>query len=346
VSQTVSPGGFRQIVDGMQKKRIIVIGDIMLDQYFWGSVSRVSPEAPVPVVDVESDSVRLGGAANVAHNLASLGADALLIGIIGRDQNGAVLSSLMRDSGFSTEGLIEDPSRPTTIKTRIIAHDQHVVRFDRERTDDVSSLIERRIIDVLNYSLESADGIILQDYNKGVCTAGVIRAVTSAARESQTIVTVDPKFRNFFEYRDVTVFKPNRRELEQACGRKLSADADFELAGSELLRRLNAGNVLVTRGENGMTLVEGGGIVSHFPTRTRSAADVSGAGDTVIATLTAALAAGADIGEAAELSNYAAGIVCGEVGIVPVERQRLLQSVLHRHSETAAVTGSGEVRNG
>ncbi len=327
-------------------KRIAVIGDVMLDQYFWGSVSRVSPEAPVPVVEVNSDSVRLGGAANVANNITELGAQSLLIGITGDDANGEILFSLMHDAGFTTDGLIKDPSRPTTIKTRVIAHSQHVVRFDRENTQDVNSQVAQQIINILKANIDNLDGILLQDYNKGVFTKNIINEISHIARNKNKLVTVDPKFNNFFEYRDVTVFKPNRRELEQAFGTPLRSDADYELYGTELLRRLRAEYVLITRGEYGMTLIENNSTVHHVPTRTKTVADVSGAGDTVIATLTTLLAAGGSVHEAASIANFAGGIVCEEIGIVPINRKRLLETMIRFERDNSEEISKASVHNG
>jgi len=323
-------------------KKIAVIGDVMLDQYLWGNVSRISPEAPVPVVEVKSDSVRLGGAANVANNITELGAESLLIGVTGNDTNADVLFSLMQDAGFPTDGLIKDSSRQTTIKTRVIAHNQHVVRFDRENTEDIDEQITKRIISVLEAYVDRIDGVILQDYNKGIFTKNIIYEISRVGREKNILVTVDPKFNNFFEYHNVTVFKPNRRELERAFGTKLHSGDDFERFGIELLKKIHAENVLITRGEYGMTLIENDGRTHHVPTRTRSVADVSGAGDTVIATLTTLLAAGANIREAASVANFAGGIVCEDVGIVPINRKRLIETMIRferDNSQEFAKTG-------
>ncbi len=327
-------------------KRIAVIGDVMLDQYYWGSVSRVSPEAPVPVVEVNSESIRLGGAANVANNIASLGAEPFLIGVVGNDRNGELLTSLLLDAGFPSEGLYVDSSRPTTIKTRVIAHSQHVVRFDRESTADLDAPAERRLVDILQNNIDGIDGIILQDYNKGIFTRNVISEVIRLSRDHNKLLTVDPKFKNFFEYRDVTVFKPNRRELEQAFGVKLHTTGDFDRYGRELLHMIRAESVLITRGEHGMMLFEKSGVVHHVPTRTRSVADVSGAGDTVIATLTVMLTAGAGIGEASAIANFAGGVVCEDIGIVPIDPVRLKETMLRFERDDSEVGTKESVRYG
>lgn len=303
----------------------------MVDRYFWGSVNRISPEAPVPVVEVESESTRLGGAANVANNIASLGGIPVMIGVVGNDSGGGLLQGILKDLGFSNSGIIVDPSRPTTIKTRVIAHHQHVVRIDQEVKNDISPLIQEKILETLRREIEAVDGIILQDYNKGVIVAPLIREIVGLARKSSKTITADPKFNNFFEYRHVTVFKPNRNESEEALGKRLTGTASIEQAGWEILKRLEAENVLLTLGEQGMSLFEKSGSVTHVSTQAKKVSDVSGAGDTVISTLTMALVAGATIREASSLANYAGGVVVGEVGIVPIEKHALHEAVTQNH---------------
>ncbi len=338
MQSTIGERRITELFGNTAGKRIAIVGDVMLDQYFWGSVSRISPEAPVPVVEVNSETMRLGGAANVANNIAALGAEPFLIGVIGDDENGEILSSLMVEAGFPSDGLLVDSTRPTTIKTRVIAHGQHVVRFDRENTADLNESISERLVGVLKNNIESIDGIILQDYNKGIFTKNSIAEITRLSNDNNTLITVDPKFNHFFEYRDVTVFKPNRRELEQAFGAKLRSNDDFYRYGFELLQRLQAQSLLITRGEQGMTLIEQNGAVHHVPTRTRSVADVSGAGDTVIATLTVMIAAGSDIREASAIANFAGGIVCEEIGIIPIEQNRLKETILRFERNNNIVT--------
>lgn len=335
----IGPKRLDELFSAMRGKRIAVVGDLMLDRYIWGSVSRISPEAPVPVIDMEKEQARLGGAANVARNIQSLGGKPLLIGAIGSDNSGRQLSELMRENDFSPDGVIVDASRPTTVKTRVIAHNQHVVRIDRETKTDISHLIQERILDVLRHNIHSIDGIILEDYNKGVMVKDLISRLISLANEHRITITVDPKFNNFFEYREVTVFKPNRKEAEEVLGIRIRSDADIDAAGKSLMERLGAKNVLLTLGESGMTLFESDGATSHVETAARRVADVSGAGDTVISTLTLALAGKASIREAAMLANVAGGVVCGYVGIVPIDPAELRGAVLeatdHRPRDTA-----------
>lgn len=322
---------------GFKGKRVAVVGDLMLDRYFWGTVARISPEAPVPVVEVEEESTRLGGAANVANNIASLGAIPLMVGVVGNDDAGRKLHSIIEENGFPTSGIVTDNARPTTVKTRVIAHHQHVVRIDHELKGDIDRTVERRILDLLKNQLHDLDGIILEDYNKGVLTRQLIKEIITLANKHSKIITVDPKFNNFFDYQDVTVFKPNRKETEEALGCRLAGLDHVEEIGKTLLDRLHASNVLLTLGEKGMVLFERSGEMTHVPTSARKVADVSGAGDTVISTLTVALAAGSSIREAASLANYAGGIVCGEVGIVPVSKEDLVRAVLEDSDHQSGV---------
>ena len=337
---TFSGNRLQTLYDSFVGKRIAVVGDLMLDRYFWGSVARISPEAPVPVVEVESESTRLGGAANVANNIASLGGIPIMMGVIGMDDAGKALKKIVEDQKFPTTGIVIDDSRPTTIKTRVIAHGQHVVRIDHETKKDISEEVQRQLLKSLELQLDEIQGIVLEDYNKGVLAKSFILKIIELAKKKKKIVAVDPKFNNFFEYRDVTIFKPNRKETEEALGIRLSTDENIIKAGKELLQRLEVDNVLLTLGEKGMRLFERNGGVSVIPTAARRVADVSGAGDTVISTLTMALASGANIWESATLANLAGGIVCGEVGIVPIDKEVLFEAVAARDD------GSPEKRNG
>ena len=306
---------------------IAVIGDVMIDKYIWGKISRISPEAPVPVVEVETQTQRLGGAANVANNVQSLGCSPLLIGVAGEDDEYQQLKDILEKQKCSTEGIVSDASRSTTVKTRVIAHHQHVVRIDHEKTHDIDEKTEQKILSLLEQQIKSLDAIILEDYNKGLITASLIEKVIALARKHDTVITVDPKFNHFLQYKHVTLFKPNKKETEEALGIRITTEQDVVNAGKKLLDTLKAENVLLTRSEHGMSLFERNGTVTHIPTKARKVADVSGAGDTVIATMTAFLAAGATAQEAASLANTAGGIVCGEVGIVPIDVNILKESI-------------------
>jgi rfaE bifunctional protein kinase chain/domain len=318
----------RELLGKFSGKRVAVVGDLMLDRYYWGSVHRVSPEAPVPVVEVDTESVRFGGAANVANNIQALGGRAFLIGLVGDDHPGEMFKKMLSDQGLDTGGIVIDAERPTTIKTRVIAAGQHVVRIDNESKRDCPGLLRTRLIDAVRSNIRSLDGIIIEDYNKGVVTRDLIREVIAAANEHGKPVTVDPKYNNFFEYKNVTVFKPNRREVEEALGGKLTTVVEVERAGKSLLASLNAGNVLLTRGEEGMSLFQSDGTITHFPTTAGEVQDVSGAGDTVISTLTMALVAGGGITVSCILANCAGGVVVGAVGIVPILPEQLLGAAL------------------
>jgi rfaE bifunctional protein kinase chain/domain len=239
-----------------------------------------------------------------------------------------VLQEMAKEAGFDLRGIVVDGARPTTVKTRVIALNQHVVRIDNESKADCPDHLVPRLADAIRYSIHEIDGIIIEDYNKGVVTADLIEQVITVARKYGKIVTVDPKFNHFLEYKHVTVFKPNRREVEEVMGGHLSSDGEVAAVGRKLLDALEAENVLLTRGEQGMSLFEANGGVLHLPTAAKTIQDVSGAGDTVISTLTMALAAGAGIREACVLANHAGGIVVGSVGIVPVNPRELFASVL------------------
>jgi rfaE bifunctional protein kinase chain/domain len=317
-----------EIVNGFKGKRILVAGDLMLDEYLIGEVRRISPEAPVPVVEVKEQQIRFGGAANVALNVVTLGAEPVLVGAIGTDREGDLFTDLMREKRMPVEGLQRFDNRPTTVKTRVIGHSQHITRVDREKKDYLTDHEEKQIINIIEKLIDQVDAVILEDYNKGVLTARVIEASIGLARKKNKLTTVDPKFTNFLNYKNVSVFKPNIKETEEALAVHLSSEEDLNNAGRNLLKKLNAENILITRGSAGMSLFESSGEITHVGTTARKVADVSGAGDTVISTLTVALVGGAGVREAATMANLAAGIVCQEVGIVPVELNQLYRACL------------------
>ncbi len=317
-----------ELLGNFKGKKVAVVGDLMVDRYYWGNVSRISPEAPVPVVEVVQEQVRLGGAANVANNIQTLGGEPMLVGLVGNDHPGQVFLDILKERNLLSKGIVTDASRPTTIKTRVIANSQHVVRIDNESKIECPEHIKHLIVDAVKYNIHELDAIIIEDYNKGVVTKEVIRELIAVATKYNKIITVDPKFNNFLEYKNVTVFKPNRREVEDVIGGRLKTNPDVEKAGKQLLAELNAENVLITRSEEGMSLFESNGEITHDSTIATNVQDVSGAGDTVISTLTMALAAGASIREAATLSNCAAGIVVAEVGIVAIQPKQLIEAAL------------------
>ncbi len=324
----ISESRLNELFGAFRKCRLAVLGDFMVDKYIWGRVSRISPEAPVPVVEVESESLRFGGAANVALNVASLGAEVLPIGLIGPDAAGAELKILFEEKGFQTEGLLQDDSRPTTVKTRIIADCQHVVRADWEQTHPVSDDLRMRVMSILEDNRDRIDGIILEDYNKGLLVPELIGDVVEFAGRNELMTFVDPKYDHFFEYRDVTLFKPNRKEAADRLAMKLKTEADLNRAAEKLFNKLNCRSILITLSEEGMMLFENGKAPRHVHTRAVKVHDVSGAGDTVIATMAVGLSSGATFQEAATLANHAAGIVCGEVGIVPIAHEQLFREMI------------------
>ncbi len=320
------PDRLADLLERTTATTVAVVGDVMLDRYFWGSVARVSPEAPVPVVDVDDESFHLGGAANVAANLLSLGATPLLCGVVGDDGMGRTLRDVARQRGLSDRGLVVDAARPTTVKTRVIGNNQQIVRLDREDRTAVSAAVAEALIAVLAQA-SNIGAVILEDYNKGVLTPDVIARVLRFAADRSIPVFVDPKRENFFAYRGAFLMKPNRKEAEEAVGVPLRTADDVRRAAAILVERLEARNVLITLGAEGMILVEADGNTAAVPTVARRVADVSGAGDTVIATLAAMIAAGAAMREAATISNIAAGIVVAEPGIVTVTPKQLLEAV-------------------
>lgn len=324
--QTIAAERVKEIINNCSGKTIAVVGDVMLDRYYWGSVSRVSPEAPVPVVDIENETIHLGGAANVAHNLKSLGIDAVLCGIIGDDYYGNVFREISNENGISTMGLFTDTKRPTTVKTRIIGNNQQIARLDHESTASIGSQGIAFIKEVLEKQANLA-GIIFQDYNKGALVPELILQITEFAVSKDIPLFVDPKFHNFFAFQNATVFKPNKKEATGALNITLKNHDEIVRAGRTLLEKLNCKNVLLTLGADGMMLFESNGEISSVPTRARRVSDVSGAGDTAIATLAAMFAGLANVSEAASVANFASGVVCEEPGIVSITVEKLLKAI-------------------
>ncbi len=326
----VNSSYLKKLVNRLPKARVLVIGDLILDEFIWGDVERISPEAPVPVVWVKSESFMPGGASNVASNLQALGTTPFLCGIIGRDERGKLLQQELQKRGMDTNGLIVDGARPTTMKTRIVAHHQQVVRVDREKTSEINGNILDQILAYVRKQIEKIDALLIEDYGKGVVSARLIQEVVSMAKARKKIITVDPKEDHFAYYQGVTVITPNHHEAGNAVGIKVNGDESLHRVGRELLKLLQCDSVLVTLGENGMCLFETKGKVTHIPTVAQEVFDVSGAGDTVIAALTAALSVGATMEEAARLSNFAAGIVVGKVGVAVATREELIERIVEK----------------
>lgn len=319
-----------RIIDTFRRRKILVLGDLILDRYLFGEVSRISPEAPVPVVEVNDETFLLGGAANVAHNIVALGGQVSVAGIIGRDRAGGVLKNLLEERNIGTAGVIED-RRVTTMKTRLIAHRQQVVRFDREERKRLEGRLLAEVIAYLERAVEEHDAVIVSDYRKGVITASLMKSLVALARARRIFVAVDPKVGHFHLYRNVSLVTPNIAEASQGSGIEIRDDKSLVRAGTALLKKLSCDSVLITRGEEGMSLFERGRAPSaprvvHIPTVAKKVFDVTGAGDTVIAALTLARAAGATLEGSARIANYAAGIVVGEVGTAVVTPRKLLAS--------------------
>lgn len=328
---TIDPGRVTELLENFGGRRVAILGDLMLDRYVWGSVDRISPEAPVPVVEVSEETTRFGGAANVAENVASLGAVASVVGVVGDDATGERLLELLGGRGVDVERVVRVPGRPTTVKTRIIAHGQQVVRADREDSSDVAGADGDRVVAGLREAIAGAEVLIVSDYGKGVVTASSIAEGIEAAREGGKLICVDPKESHFQSYVGVTAITPNQKEAGGAVGVRIRDEESLDRVGRELLTRLGAQCVVITRGEEGMTLFMSGGEKRHLPTAAREVYDVTGAGDTVVGVLGVALAAGATMVEAAVMANHAAGIVIREVGTASVTTDAIRRSFKELH---------------
>lgn len=312
-----------EILRTLRDRNIVVLGDVMLDEFVWGDVTRISPEAPVPVVDVRRESVHLGGAANVLANLVALGARGSVVGVVGKDSAGERLQNGLRDLGAEDGCLLVDETRPSTTKTRIIAHSQLVVRADRESRTQVNGKLEERILACLKEALKHADAFVVSDYDKGVVTPAILREILPVAYK-QLPVLIDPKLRNFNSYRPATLVTPNHLEALRMSDSEDMSDDGSHRAAKVIREKLGCDAVLITRGDRGMMLLEGAGEPVYVKTAAREVYDVTGAGDTVIAALAGALASGATMLEAAEFANHAAGIVVGKVGTATASADELL----------------------
>lgn len=302
--------------------RVLVVGDLMLDEFVWGKVNRISPEAPVPVVWVDRESTMPGGAANVANNIRALGGQVSLVGIVGRDRWGDTLLGDLTVRKMDVRGVLRI-NRPTTVKTRVIAHHQQVVRVDREQLSAPTPQVIKQLIESVLRRLDSVDAVVIEDYGKGVIGRQLLEAILPAARTKKKIITVDPKEEHFELYQGVTCLTPNRQEAGQAVGRELATDRDIWQAGEQIVRRLHCDALLITLGEDGMRLIEAGGRQTLIPTVAQEVFDVAGAGDTVIAAFTLALASGATLEQAARIANHAAGVVVGKLGVAVVTSDEL-----------------------
>ncbi len=329
----------RKIIRKFNQANVLVVGDLILDEYIWGSVERISPEAPVPVLWANRRTFVPGGTANVANNLCSLGSKVTLLGVTGRDASAKILISELKKRKINTAGIFTENHRHTTVKTRILAGHQQVVRVDWEHTHDLPQKLNAKILKFIQKNIDTFDAIIIEDYGKGVINIALLDTLIGLAKARKKIITVDPKEENFQYYRSVDAITPNRKELENAIRNlkiqdttnrfkintdKLFQDKDVDLAAREILAYLDLDAILVTLGEQGMKLLESNGRLTHIPTVAQEVFDVSGAGDTVISTFTLALCVGASKLEAAHIANFAAGIVVGKLGTAVTSREELL----------------------
>ena len=326
VGEGPSPRRLDALIRRFGRVRLLVVGDLMLDQFIWGRVERISPEAPVPVVHVMRETVHLGGAANVVHNIRALGGHATACGVVGRDGSGQRVLNELEEIGAASDGVVLSRSSVTVRKTRVIAHNQQVVRFDHESPDHDRSAMQR-LERFLRQHLWDFDAVVLSDYGKGVITEAVLALLGAARRRRTFRLIVDPKKRNFPHYRGLTLATPNLFEAADAAGVDIHDDTSLRTAGNRLLERWEAEALLITRGEQGMTLFTHNGLVRHFPTAARQVFDVTGAGDTVVATCALALAAGAHLDEATLLANQAAGVVIGKLGTATLSAAELRKAV-------------------
>lgn len=318
---------FKEIIANFKNAKVLVIGDLILDEFLWGEVSRISPEAPVPVVWVKRESFMPGGASNVANNLKAFGAQTYLAGVIGDDERGAILKGELEQKGIDTSGIIADDSRPTTLKTRVVAHHQQVVRIDKERVESLSDKIISRIINYTRSIIDKMDAVIIEDYGKGVITPKLLKKIVPLAKARDKIISVDPKEEHLKYYQGITLITPNNHEASKAVGFEIKDDATLRRAGIEMLKRFKCKIALITLGENGMAVFQKDKPMKHIPTIAQEVFDVSGAGDTVIACYTVSLAAGANPVQAAHISNCAGGIVVGKVGIAVVTPDELIDRI-------------------
>lgn len=324
----LASGRARALVSRLRGKRVLVLGDVMLDEFLWGTAARLSPEAPVPVVEVARHSWHVGGAANVAANVRALGGHAVLAGVVGQDRAADTLRETLLAQGVEARLAVAQDGRPTTQKTRVIAHHQQVVRADREVATDIPRALEDDLVARVVAALPASDVLVVSDYQKGVVTPGVMKRVLALARRRRVPVLVDPKVRHYRLYRRVALLKPNVRWIEHVLGVRADTDEALRAAGERILRLLGCEALLVTRGERGMSLFRPGRRPAHVPTAAREVYDVTGAGDTAMATLALGLAAGASLEQAAVLANHAAGVVVGKLGTATVSAEELLATLI------------------
>ena len=316
------------LIENFSNTKILVIGDVMLDCYWWGNVTRISPEAPVPVVRLRSETYVPGGAANVAMNTAGLGAKTFLVGIVGDDSEARQICDGIERAGISAKYLVVSKERPTNIKTRVVAHNQQVVRVDREVTSELSANESKNLVNVISRLMGEIDVVIVSDYAKGVLSNESLEHIFALAAEGKKRVVVDPKGKDFLKYKGATILTPNRMEAAEACKLEPESNDLVDRAGRLLLNDLDLEAILITQSEHGMTLFERGRAIHHYEAVSKEVYDVTGAGDTVAATLGVSLAAGASLHEAARFANIAAGVVVQQVGTAAITKHSLVDAAL------------------
>jgi len=316
-------------LDHFHGRKILVVGDLMVDRYIWGTVDRISPEAPVPIVNVSSESSLFGGATNVLHNIMTLGGKGFLCGVVGNDEAGRWIQNGLKSKGVEEAGIVVEEERPTTQKTRIMAHQQQVVRYDHEKRGPISMQSEARCLDFVIACLKEVDCLVISDYAKGVITTGFLKKILPVARRRGVPILIDSKVKHFGLYKGVMLVTPNHKEAAAASGIDFdNGDPDaVQKVGLVLLKKIGCQAVLITRGEYGMSLIQRAGGVTHIPTVAREVYDVTGAGDTVIGTLALAVAAGVPLCDAANLANHAAAVVVGRVGTATVSLEELKKTL-------------------
>jgi len=316
-----------EIIANFSQAGVLVVGDVMVDHFIWGNVSRISPEAPVPVVDVQKDSILLGGCANVLNNIHAMGGKVYVAGVIGADSIGKKLLSELSDRKIETEGIVVKKDRPTTLKTRIVAHGQQMVRFDKEDRKPISQSSINKILEYVKSLRNKIGAIVISDYNKGVVSKELIQGIKKIVDDSGILICLDPKQNNFSIYKGAHVITPNHYEVQRAAGMEITEASDIEQLSESILKKFAFPALLVTRGEEGMSLFENGRKIvhTHFPAQAKEVYDVTGAGDTVIGMLALGLAAKADIKEATCLANLAAGIVVEKIGTATVSQKELIE---------------------
>ncbi|MFC1576507.1 D-glycero-beta-D-manno-heptose-7-phosphate kinase [Candidatus Omnitrophota bacterium] len=317
----------KSIVSSFTGKKILVIGDLILDEFIWGKVTRISPEAPVPVVWVKSESFMPGGASNVANNVNALGGRAYLVGVVGSDDRAGILKGELEHRGVDTSGIFSDSQRPTILKTRVIAQKQQVVRIDKEKIDPLKDTTIKKISDFVESVINEMDGIIVEDYGKGLITPKLLDKIVPLAKKKKKIIAVDPKEEHFSYYKGVTLLTPNNAEASRAVGFEIKDSQSLKQAGQELLKKLKIKIVLITLGEEGMIVFEEGKPPKKIDTIAQEVFDVSGAGDTVVSSYTLSLISGANSIQAAHIANCAAGVVVGKVGIAVATQEEIIVKV-------------------